>query len=238
MAFDIYVGPVSRYVSRDWKNTGQRIAEEQGFKYVMITPRQGGLLSRLFKPKPKPDDIYARWRAEVRAGLASVGFEGPEWDDSAGQDYVTDRPGWEGHVAFVAQLAYARNPEMTPPTKALTMPELAEDPAFEAELEIDGSPVITIMSSKFFLPGDFAKEFTVTDFAGQPVSAASITVLKQAVQLVCSHCGFDSETLERAALEQVDDDVSFEDATRYGAAIYAQLVREAVTRKLPLILDY
>src|ERR1700722_14740626 len=98
MAFDIYVGPASRYQSGDWKNIAQQMAEAQGIRYVKTGPKKG-LLTRHFKPKPQ--NVYETWRGQIRAAAAASGFPEPVWDDSPNQDFVTDRPGWEGFVAFV-----------------------------------------------------------------------------------------------------------------------------------------
>jgi len=230
MAFDVYVGPLSRYIAGDWKTLGQQMAEQQGLKFVKVTPKEG-LLSKWLKPKP--EKVYRDLREAIRNSLQAAGFSDPIWDDSPERDYVTDRPGWEGLVAFVAQYAYARNPELTPPAKALSMPELAEDPAFEAELEKDGSPVEVIMSTRFFLPGTFSYAFNV---GGHGV--APIDLLDRALTTVCDFCSLDRQQLIQTPIDQVDEDATFAEATLYGTAIYARLVHEALAQNLPLIHDY
>jgi len=235
MAFDVYVGPLSRYISGDWKTIGQRIAEEHGLKFVRISPKQS-LISRLFKPKPK--NVYQRLREQIGSSFSSVGLSEPVWDDSPEQEYVTDRPGWEGFVAFFAQYAYALNPEMTPPTRALTMPELSEDQAFEAELDKGGSAIVAMMSATIFLPGTFDYSFTVEGSNGQPTGVAPLDLLDRALNTVCEHCGFDRTRLAQTGRDQVDEDATFEEAALYGTSIYAKLADEALKRNLPLIHDY
>lgn len=211
------------------------MAAERGIRYAKIGPKQS-LLGKLFGPKPQA--VYDTWRREVRERLSSAGFDDPAWDDSPDQDYVTDRPGWEGFVAFVAQFAYARHPEFEPPLNALDMDQLAASPAFEAEVDDQGSPVVAILSTQIFLPGTFAYAFSATGFHGGPMGVASIDLLDRAVRANCEFCDFNRSEIANSAVDQVGPDASFAEAAKYGTTIMARLVGEAMTRKLPLILDF
>jgi hypothetical protein len=235
VAFDVYVGPASRYQAGDWKNVVQQEAHARGISYIKVGPRQG-ILSGLFKPNPAK--AYQRWREDIRAAITSAGFSEPVWDDSAQQDYVTDRPGWDGHVALIAQYAYAKNPELSPPAKALTIPELEEDPAFIKEAEIQGSPATVLLTTQFFLPGTFKYAFQVKSFFGGPAGVASLDVLDHVLDTVCTHGGLERKDLSRTPIDQPDDDATFTEVGLYGVSIYARLVGEALARNLPLILDF
>lgn len=43
MAFDVYVGTMTRFYRREWENVVQRMSREQGFEYTMI--HAGGSLA-------------------------------------------------------------------------------------------------------------------------------------------------------------------------------------------------
>ncbi len=230
MAFDIYVGPLSRYIAGDWKSIAQQIAEQEGLTFVKIGPKKS-LLSRLFEPKR--EEVYRVLREGIRNRLILAGFSDPIWDDSPDREYVTDRPGWEGLVAFVAQYAYARNPELTPPAKALSMPELSEDPAFMVEVEKEGSPVVAIMSTRFFLPGTFSYVFSLGDYGVAPLD-----LLDRALAAICDHSSLDRNMLIQTDLDQVDENATFAEAALYGTTIYARLVQQALSLNLPLIHDF
>lgn len=235
MAFDIYVGPASRYQSGDWKTVGQQAAEANGLHFVRVGPKKG-ILSRFLTPKP--EKLYARWLEQIKTGHALAGWTEDAWDDSPEQDYVTDRPGWEGHASFLAQYALARNPEVSPPTKAITVDELVSGPAYQADRKDGRTPIAQILACQFFLPGKFQYAFEITNFIGISTGATSVDVLASAVDAVCAHCGYDRAKIGQLDLDQAGSDATFEDAALYGTSIYARHVDEAIARKLPLILDY
>ena len=234
MALDIYVGPASRYQAGNWKNVIELIAEARGIAYHKVGPKTG-LLGGLFKPKP--DDLYRRWRQQITTALTSAGLPDADWNDSIGQDYATDRPGWEGHAAFAAAYAYARNTELSPPPKAVSMQELAEDPAFLKELEQDASPVLAFISTQFFFPGNHGFAFQGTNFMGQPAGFCSLDLLDRALNSICQAYSLDRDALATSAVDQVGEEATFEQATRYAVSIYGRLTNEALARNLPLIVD-
>lgn len=235
MAFDVYVGPLSRYMAGDWKTIGQKTVGEQEAGFVKIAPKQN-LLTQFFKPKP--EKLYQRFRDQISTGLTLAGFDVPEWDDSPNQEYVTDRPGWDGIVSFVAQYACACNPELTPPAMASSIPELAEDPAFRDEIKRDTSAFLEIILTRFFLPGRFDYMFGADDVMGRPAVITSIDKLDRAVNAVCEHCGFDRSELAQKPMAQLGEGATFLEAALHGTTIYAKLVNEALKRNLPLMHDY
>ena len=234
MAFDVYVGPVCRYRSGDWKNVAQQAAEQHGINYQLVRPAEG-LLAKLSTPKTVPTQ---QWRNSIREQLDASGLQDVAWDDSPEQEYVTDRPGWEGHVGFIAQFTYALHPALSPPARALTMQELAEDPAFEIELNLESSLAVAILECQMFLPGTYMRAVTVPGFAGEQICVSSLRLLDLALNTICALCAFDRVALAQEPVDQPSSEATFEEAARYGTAIYARLVGAALSRNLPLILDY
>ncbi len=130
-------------------------------------------------------------------------------------------------------MAYARNPHLTPPVKALSSDSFDADPAILVEQDKPGSPLVAILSVRFLLPIPFSGTFTLGN-----IEVGPLDYLERAVDEVCSLCSYDRMKLAQSSMDQVDDSATFSEVALYGTHIFAKLVDEARNRNLPLILDY
>ncbi|MCX5661442.1 MAG: hypothetical protein NTW19_17305 [Planctomycetota bacterium] len=113
MAFDLYVGTLTRFYRREWENVVQQRSKRDGLKYQMIYA--GG------PPKPPPpaaelQQIIAGWTQMLTNGLAREGLGPVTWSEDETQPYFTDRPGWQGHSALLTWAAHAVHPELPLPS--------------------------------------------------------------------------------------------------------------------------
>src|SRR5262245_53243941 len=104
MGLDIYVGPLCRYYTEDWKTVVQKWGESQGVPITVIRPLQtvttgiwGKVLSLLGRPRHDVDpvDRIRAWRDGLAAGrsASTAGWDWPEGLDIA---YETDKPDFDG----------------------------------------------------------------------------------------------------------------------------------------------
>jgi hypothetical protein len=151
MAFDVYVGTMTRFYRGEWENVVQKMARQQGTQYRRIYA--GG------DPEPPPpaeeiQQAVAAWCAALSQGLAAHG-QGPlTWNEDNEQPYFTDRPAWEGYSALLVWAAHDEHPDIPLPS---TVPRSwADDPAFERSTEKEfGSRYRTILEPQLWLPADF-----------------------------------------------------------------------------------
>jgi len=125
MAFDVYVGTMTRFYRRDWENVAQRMAREKGFKYNMVL--SGG------EPGPPLNAEVIRqavdvWSQALTRALLEHGVGPVIWNESEKQPYFTERPAWEGYRALLLWAAYNEHPDLIMP---LSVPDSwCDDPAF------------------------------------------------------------------------------------------------------------
>ncbi len=235
MALDLYVGPVSRYLSGDWKNLGQQAAEAHGIEYRVVGAGArggGGLFGRW-----RRDKAYARWRQGVEEALRRAGVRGELWDDGAGRPYLTDRPGWEGLASLQGKLACLLYPDAPEPTGALRLDGLAEDPRYERAM-LESRSGAALMSVTVWLPGEFEGKVTFPGLGGEPSGAASVGALNAALDEMCALWGKDRAALWDLATDQPAEDDDFDAAALHGLAVFSRLAAEAARQNLPMLLDF
>jgi hypothetical protein len=176
MAFDVYVGTMTRFYRRDWENVAQRTAREQGIKYTII--HAGG------EPEvpPPADDIrqaVAGWRDALSDGLDAHGCGPVTWDEGDDQPYFTDRPTWDGYSAMLIWAAHAEHPDLPVPVE---VPESwLANPAFQRSHERDfESRYRKILERQLWLPTDFPFVFDAPTVASdENTRIGSVFTLKR-----------------------------------------------------------
>lgn len=101
MGLDLYVGTLTRYYSRDWKNITQQLAEAKGLKCEMLD----GCGNEI---KPEQDkkvieqirDAVCQWADNLAANIEPP-LQSPMWDEKGEHDYFTDKPDWMAYGALV-----------------------------------------------------------------------------------------------------------------------------------------
>lgn len=101
MGLDIYVGPLTRYYSHNWKTVTQQWAEANGMGYQVFRANEteGEDL-----PVEQIIEIVSRWRDSALEAVKSAAGAVEPWPENNEAAYFTDKPDWP---AFGALLLYA-----------------------------------------------------------------------------------------------------------------------------------
>ena len=234
MAFDIYVGPVSRYSAGDWKNLGQLAAEAHGISYQVVRPNQG-VFGGLFA-KRRAAKAYERWFGTLRSDLEKAGVRAA-WNDAPELPYFTERPGWEGYASLLRKYAHLLFPGHPEPTHAIRLDQLVESPAYDLAIESHGAFGV-LGECMMWIPGNFSTVVTTRSLSGEQVGLGSIDALDRAIDEVCQLWGKDRDFVDRNALDQPGEETPFEEAATYGLATFSRMVKEAKRNELPMLLDF
>jgi hypothetical protein len=258
MAFDVYVGTMTRYYRREWENVAQRMAREQGFNYNMIYA--GGAPS---PPQPAEEiqSIVADWSQMLSAGLQSLVVGKISWDEGEEQPYFTDRPGWPGYRGLLLWAAYAEHADLRPPT---ALPDSWEDDLAFQKSNGEGfkSRFLQILRAQLWIPADFNAVADGPDLCQNPTCIGSTFELKRQLNELRD------ETIERlkmAKLEPVaspqpktksgglirrlfskmpsqmpvaDNQDRLVDAAEFGLTIFQDLASKACEHRLPILLNF
>src|SRR5581483_10004723 len=192
VAFDIYVGTMTRFYRREWENVAQRMAREQGMNYTMVYA--GG------EPDPPPpaDDLrraVAGWCRALSGGLEPHGYGPLQWDEGDHQPYFTQRPGWDGYTALRVWAAHAEHPDLPPP--ADVPDSWVGDPACQRSAARESNTRFrTILEPQLWLPAEFPFVFDApTLVSDDKTPLGSAFTLKQQLD--------DLQELTTARLEQL-----------------------------------
>jgi hypothetical protein len=236
MGLDIYVGSFTRYYCGNWENAVARYAREQNIAY------------RVIRTKPEPPDsvtdpIVIRqtvegWRISLEAGLRQNLADGLSWDERADADYFTDKPDWSGYSGLVLLAAHTACPEHPHPETATT--QYDKDGAFQKlaanEFRCSFSQVFNV---GVWLPCAFTFTFQAQDVAGnETLFGSSVTLLEQLRRLNNESYKADAETLGRWKYEREGSQGAFDQAARFGLAMFLHHAQLSVEHRLPMKLDY
>lgn len=260
MAFDVYVGSLTRFYRREWENVVQRSAREQGLEYRMIYA--GGT------PPPPPDagvlqQAVQNWREMLNANLREQLPEPLWWDESQEAPYFTDRPGWEGYRGALLWAAYQEHPAMTRPR--LLPADCAGDPAYERSVAYASlSKYGHLLTPSLWLPGDFDFVFEAPTLSSDKDRIGSTFALHRQMQQL--QITIDREPAEsfstdappaaqaarperpglfarmfpkpKPAPVQPREPELLSVAAREGVRVFAELSRQACEHRLPMLLSF
>jgi hypothetical protein len=261
MAFDVYVGSLTRFYRREWENVVQRDAREQGLEYRMIYA--GG------EPPPPPDAAVLQqavnhWREALSNGLREVLSEPLRWNESVEAPYFTDRPGWEGYRGALLWAAYDEHPEMARPR--LLPNEWHGDAAYEQSVAYASeSKYGHLLTPSLWLPADFDVTFDAPTLSAdkdrigstfalqrqmqalqqtidrEPPESFSTTMAAPAASAPRARASLFSRMFrgpQPAAPRQSCEPELLSIAAREGIRVFAELSRQACEHRLPMLLSF
>lgn len=256
MAFDVYVGTLTRYYRRDWENVAQKMSREQGYEYRRIVA--GGEQGE----PPSAEDIregVTGWCRAMSAGLEPHGFGPITWEENDQQPYFTDRPSWDGYSGLLLLAAYDEHRELPFPR---TLPEVwSDDPAFQLSEHSDSTTRYrSILWPSIWLPSEFPFVFegpTLT--SEEPSRIGSVFTLKKQlddlhtrtkdllprlqtelgpVEENVEKVGFFGKLFGKKPEQKKFQGESFGKAAEWGLTSFRELAAKACEHRLPLLLDF
>ena len=235
MAFDVYVGPFTRYITGDWENAGQQAAREQGVPYQLIRADETE------EAPPPTEDVrqaVESWLDAINQGLKAHVPHKLAWDESEQAPYFTERPGWPAYAALLLHAAYDDHPEMARPAE---LPEeWGEDSAYKASTAEDSDTRYpAILAANLWLPGEFEFMFGVEDLGGNERAVASCKALVDELKDLNQRTFALSEAqLAELRSQPAPETAAFENLARSGLACFLGLAETSANRHLPMMLDY
>ena len=253
MAFDVYVGTMTRFYRQEWENKAQRMAREQGIRYQMI--HAGG------EPEPPPPaeeirEALAHWCLGMSNSLRSHRCGPIKWDEGDDRPYFTDRPTWDGYKGLLLWAAHAEYPRLPLPPN---IPDpWQQDAAFQRSTRPGGyTRFKTILSPQIWLPVDFPFVFEgPTLAASNPTCMGSVFTLKRELdQLhrktsrrlnelknmpegVLEPQGLLARLFRKASIPADPSRPKLAEAADVGLRVFRDLAAKACEHRLPLLLCY
>lgn len=260
MAFDVYVGSLTRFYRREWENVVQRSAREQGLEYRMIYA--GGT------PEPPPDagvlqQAVLNWREMLSANLREQLPEPLRWNELQDAPYFTDRPGWEGYRGALLWAAYHEHPDIARPR--LLPNEWADDPAYEQSAALASSSKYGhLLTPCLWIPADFDFVFEAPTLSSDGDRIGSTFALHRQMQQLQTtidtepeenfsseappapqmtppeHPGLFSRLFSKPKPAPVrsNEPELLSVAAREGIRVFAELSRQACEHRLPMLLSF
>lgn len=253
MAFDVYVGTMTRFYRQEWENVAQRMSREQGIEYRMIYA--GG------DPEPPPPaaeirESLSHWWRDMTNALSAQRCGPFKWNEGDEQPYFTARPSWDGYHALLVWTAHAEH-------RWLPLPPNIPDPwAQDAAVQRSTKPgsytrFKTILRPQTWLPVDFPFVFEGPTIASpKPTFIGSVFTLKRELDEVhrkTSHrlnalkinpegeskkSGLFARFFGRATPPLDPSKPRLADAADLGLQVFRDLAAKACEHRLPLLLSF
>lgn len=232
MGLDIYVGTLTRYYAGDWKNTSQKFAEATGAEYVVVRERPENVIS----DRRAIREAVMAWQGQLADALARQAAAKVRWDESDLQPYFTDKPDSDGWGALCVMAAFTESGRPLPQA-------LAQD--WHEEVKSLGSRGRSnyrqIIEPQVWLPEDFDFVFAAETVAGaQGTFGSSTRLLQELNALNARSLRATTRDIERWRAEGPTETPGnpFDQAMRFGYAVFVKLAEESVEHRLPMLLDY
>jgi len=132
LGLDVYVGPLTRYYTGDWKLITQQAAEAEGVEFHVI--RQNERPPDAITDQGQVLSAVTAWRDAL---VAAAGGDLPrlDWDDSPTREYFTDKPDWDGYWALRLLAARDEFADERAPTR-IELPSRKSDPITPASIDV------------------------------------------------------------------------------------------------------
>jgi hypothetical protein len=239
MAFDLYVGPLTRYFCHDFK-CGAEVALGIPMKTITLGP-DGPVLRRAVTD---PDQvrhirkIVQVWRASVAQRLAPELSGRLDWDETRAAPYEVQQIGWHRWGALQLFAAYDERPDLLPCEIRFGPDEFMNDPALREGMADRQSryghlhPPVGL-----WLPAAFRTPFDSADFVPGPLRVGSAHALLEALnRLNMRTWRVDPESAGTAVDQECSTE--FERTALDGFLILHAIARFAVEHTQPIKLDY
>lgn len=175
MSLDIYAGQLTRYYSGDWDTTTAQMAAANGIQYQTLTV--GG--NDTDDDAASAEDIRTAvnaWQDAIARGLTPA-LPMPLWDESNGNKYYTDQPGWEAMCALMLlQACQSLNRPMRKYVESGW--DVFNEPAFkDAVAQKDTHSLLNDVT--LWLPIDRSVIFKTVLPSGNDVTVSTVMLLKR-----------------------------------------------------------
>lgn len=178
MGLDLYVGPLCRYLSGDWKTVLQQEHEARGETLHVLrlgdsgeplTPDQAEKTVLEYQQR-----ISREWTEKLSAPFT--------WNDTRSLPYWTDKPDNAGQNALAVWAAYLDQSELTRP---VTLPDpYDDDPAYQAAYDQKGVNDTYIVEFHLFLPINDGFVFLDDDPVGAKRRTTTLRVLRETLRRI------------------------------------------------------
>jgi hypothetical protein len=263
VGLDIYVGPMTRYYSGDWKLITQQAAEAAGLEFEVVRQHEPSA-DAITDPRAVHEAVLA-WRGLLERANGPD-FPSLAWNDAPQADYFTDKPDWDGYWAVRFLAARDEFPDVPAPAR-IEVPSKMRDPSREPlQRRVDelyrgkssgglvsrftrrGSAPPDVKAPRyphlhlpeFWLPADFDPPVAGTDLAGVAMTFGSIARLLAELELLNDRTlrGNASDFVEWGNAGPPEDDRSLESVARFGLSVLLRAARYGVEHDLPMKMDY
>ncbi|GAB3084040.1 hypothetical protein [Pedococcus soli] len=239
MGMDVYVGPLSRYLSGDWLTLVQQVGAAAGHHVEVVRP-EGSRLS--------PEDAAtaaATWRDELCAALPC----GPAWREGTELPYWTDKPDWDGYGGLVLLASYVEQPDLAPGRgggflrrgRTDDPRDFTSAPAFVEAAKAPKRFPSLLKGAQWWLPVDTGPVlFRSSTPSGPMLMMARISALLVELKGLSEAVGL-TDRAEQAAVRQAGPPRPGADAQtcgRFGLSTFLPLAGKAYVDKQPLVLDH
>lgn len=248
MGMDVYVGPLSRYLARNWMTVVQQVGAATGRRVQVM--HVGGSPGVHDAAVTAIDDDAAQamvstWQGELLEALGSD----TAWDDHHDLPYWTDKPDWDGYGGLVLLAAYLERPELVPTSRGgLFRRAHADDPrdferavAYRAASAAPTRFPSLLGGTEWWLPVETrGRVFRAPRPDGPVTTMAPVSRLLLELKEVAEAIGL-TDREERAAIRAAgppDRDADVETCARFGLSTLLPLAGKAYVERQPLVLDF
>jgi len=241
MGLDIYVGPLTRYYTGNWKTIVQQAGEANNIPVTVVRsnqPSQGWLGRILDRFRPRGHGAAAKaviqWRDRLRREL---GIAALDWNEDPETDYVTDKPAWDCYGALVLWAAYDELPNAK---RRQTAEGWNEDPAYSTSRMNPRSRYRHLIAdTEIWLPVEFGNPVQTAAITGDSIAVgSSIRLLDELRELNLRSWNVNDEQISQWRFKGAEYGGPLEDSARFGFSIFYELAKHSVAASLPMKLDY
>jgi hypothetical protein len=253
VGLDIYVGPLSRYYSGQWKTIVQQTGEAEGIEVRIVRPRGAEL--------PPPDvaqEGVLAWRSALVA-VAGGKLPALDWDEDLTGNYWTDKPDWNAYNGLALVALVDEFPEIAPPARVVDLNSKSNpfrrrfDGVYWARApgwidRLKGRPAPPLQEPRYphlllpelWLPVPFGDPFGVDDPTGKRMMVGSVETLTYELRMLNDRTlRADPAVLSRARQSGPASVLANLQAhALFGLAVLLDATESAARMRQPIKLDY